>query len=54
MAKTIYWHEYWPKKKGKNGFEIFFFKLMNNVAFEKTMENERKHRDNKFIAKDRR
>ena len=54
MVKGIYWHEYWIKKKCEEWIWENFFKLMNDSAFGKTMENVRNHRDIELVTSGKR
>ena len=49
MVKIIYWYEH--RSKRKKMILKKFLTLMNNAVYGKTMENVRKHGDNKVATK---
>ena len=54
MIKIILEMNTKKRTEAKNYFEKYFFKLMNNSVFGKTVENMRKHRDIKLATTDKR
>ena len=50
--KVLHRHGHKIEKKVKNDFERDFFKLMNNLVFEKAIENIRYQRDIKLVTEE--